>query len=112
MVWMQGGRDAKDERMATAYSENLRNFIRKARQDFKNPDMVFVCGRSSAPPNRYPHVNHVRKAQESVDLPLYAWVDCDFIPMGEDRVHYNTVGQVQAGRLFADAAARLLKLPR
>ena len=80
MVWMQGGRDARDERMAKAYKDNLLSFIQKAREDFRNPGMAFVCGSSAAPPARYPHVKHVREAQQGVDLPAYAWVDCDSVP--------------------------------
>jgi hypothetical protein len=109
MIWMQGGRDAKSKSMAEAYEHNLRSFIQRARRDFQSPDMLFVCGRSAAPQNKYPHVKDVRKAQESIDLPSYAWVDCDSIAMGKDGVHYSTDGQVQAGYLFADAMIELLK---
>jgi hypothetical protein len=109
MVWMQGGKDAREEMKAKAYRDNLQNFIKRARHDFGNPDMVFVCGRSASPPEKFPYISCVRDAQEHVGLPNYAWVDCDSISMGKDRVHYNTKGQVQTGRLFADAAIALMK---
>ncbi|MHC4915221.1 MAG: sialate O-acetylesterase [Planctomycetota bacterium] len=109
MLWMQGGADAKNEGRAKAYAENLENFIKKAREDFGNPDMVFVCGRSAAPVKKYRHIAHVRKAQEGVTLPGYAWIDHDNIPMGRDKVHYSTEGQVKAGYMFADAMLKLLK---
>lgn len=109
MVWMQGGRDAKDAKKSRAYKTNLDSFINQARTDFNNSDMAFVCGRTAAPPDKYPNVKYVREAQESVSLPNYAWVDCDSISTGSDRVHYSTKGQVQTGYLFADAMVKLFK---
>ena len=112
MLWMQGGADAKNENKAKAYAKNLEEFIRKAREDFKNPNMAFVCGRSAAPVKKYPQIVHVRKAQEGVTLPGYAWIDHDDIPMGRDGVHYSTEGQVKAGYMFADAMLKLLGAKR
>jgi len=109
MLWMQGGRDARNFRMAKAYKENLVNFINKARSDFKSPQMIFICGRSAAPLNKYPSITLVRKAQENIDLPGYSWLDCDSIPKGKDGVHYSTAGQVKSGYLFADEAIKLIK---
>lgn len=51
-------------------------------------------------------------ALEQDDLPGYAWVDHDYIPMGSDGVHCSTEGQVQAGYMFADAMIALLKLEK
>jgi hypothetical protein len=109
MVWMQGGADARDPDMTKAYQGNLENLIKTARKDFGNPDMAFVCGRSAAPEKKYANIAAVRAAQEGIGLPGYAWVDHDRIPMGSDGVHYSTEGQVQAGRIFAEAMLRLLK---
>jgi len=109
MVWMQGGADAKRPKFARAYKQNFERFIARARADFGNPDMLVVCGRSASPASKYPNVDRVREAQESIGLPGYAWVDCDAIHMGKDGVHYSTQGQVQSGHLFADAMLGLLK---
>ncbi len=108
MLWMQGGADARSEAKAKAYAKNLESFIAKAREDFKSPNMAFVCGRSAAPAKKYPNIADVRKAQEGVSLPGYAWIDHDDIPMGADGVHYSTQGQVKAGYMFADAMLKLL----
>lgn len=108
MVWLQGGRDAKNKAHAEAYRSNFEAFIQRARADFKSPNMAFVCGRSASPEKKYPHVGLVREAQEHVRLPGYAWVDCDSIPMGSDGVHYSTKGHVESGRLLADVMLKLL----
>lgn len=71
--------------------------------------MAFVCGRSATPQSKFPHIRHVRKAQENVQLPHYAWIDCDSIPLGRDGVHFNTEGQVELGYLLADAMLKLLQ---
>ena len=49
MLWMQGGRDAKYQKMARAYAANLAKFIEAVRKDFKSPDMFFIAGRVNPP---------------------------------------------------------------
>jgi len=109
MVWMQGERDARTAAAAAAYRKNLEKLVMSARRDFGNPRMAFVCGRVNPP---YPHAAEVRKAQESVSLPAYAWVDCDDLSKLPDGLHYDTAGLVKLGRRFAEAAVRLLRKPQ
>lgn len=110
--WMQGGADAKSETRAAAYADNLDHLIAAMRRDFDNPVLPFVAGRSgrgskSANP-RYPAMGKVRAAQEKA-RPNYAWVDCDNITVGPDKIHYDTQGMVDLGRKMATAMRELLK---
>lgn len=110
--WMQGGADAKSKEMAGAYADNLDKLIAAMRRDFDNPTLPFVAGRSGSssttPPPRYPSLPEVRAAQEQVRK-HYAWVDCDNLTRGPDKIHYDTPGLVDLGRRMAAAMQLLLK---
>ena len=109
--WMQGGADAKSETKASAYAGNLDQLIAAMRRDFGNPDMPFVAGRSgrgSGKENaRYPSMGIVRAAQEQPRR-HYAWVDCDQITVGSDKIHYDTPGVAELGRRMSVAMNELL----
>lgn len=107
MIWMQGENDSRDEAMSAAYGENLKNFIQRARADFKSPYMIFIAGRVNP---RYPDGNWrqrfaftpvVREAQENLQIERYGWIDCDDIPKVADNLHYDTNGLIKLGRRFA-----------
>lgn len=110
--WMQGGADAKSESRAAAYADNLDLLIAAMRRDFDNPSLPFVAGRSGRGPKssnpRYPAMGKVRAGQEK-SRPNYAWVDCDKITVGPDKIHYDTRGIVELGRKMATAMRELLK---
>ncbi len=101
MLWMQGERDSRSGPMAEKYAENLDKLVRRARADFKSPNMIFVCGRVNPPGGHYPHQDKVRKAQESISLPRTGWIDCDDLAKHGDNLHYNTVGLIEMGKRFA-----------
>ncbi|MCA9071216.1 MAG: hypothetical protein KDA84_19950 [Planctomycetaceae bacterium] len=109
--WMQGGADAKSETRAAAYVDNLDLLIAAMRRDFDNPSLPVVAGRSGRGPKssnpRYPAMGKVRAGQEKA-RPNYAWVDCDQITVGPDKIHYDTRGIVELGRKMATAMHELL----
>lgn len=109
MLWMQGETDAGDHDMAARYSKNLSNFIRAARSDFQNPEMIFIAGRINPDKTRFPFVDVVREAQMTCNEPHYAFVDCDHLPKGGDNLHYNANGLVELGNTFADRMRTLMK---
>jgi len=108
MVWMQGERDATEEKLARDYGSNLVQLIRSARKDFGNDDLVFVAGRVNPPLEAYPAVDLVRKAQESCKLEGYAFVDCDDLAKNSDGLHFSSVGIQELGRRLADKAFGIL----
>lgn len=110
--WMQGGADSRSEAKAAAYADNLDRLIAAMRRDFDNAAMPFVAGRSgrsstSANP-RYPALGQVRAAQEK-PRPNYAWIDCDKITVGPDKIHFDTPGVVDLGKKMAVKMGSLIK---
>jgi hypothetical protein len=109
MAWQQGGADSKREEMAVAYAQNLTKLIQRAREDFQNPKMAFVCGRIPPKDNkRKPFWKPVRNAQQNLSLFHYAWIDCDAISVGPDKIHYDAKGMVTLGNLQADKMLELI----
>lgn len=110
MIWMQGEADSKTEDYALAYKENLEAFMQKARKDFNAPDMPFIAGRVNPEnPQKYAYVEDVRKAQESITLAGYAFIDCDHLEKLEDKVHYSIPGRVMLGEMFAEQMILMLE---
>ena len=108
MLWMQGEADSRyHAKTMESYRDNLETLIDNCRREFGNKNMAFVCGRVN-PPN-WPYQKQVREAQETVRRKNYAWVDCDDLAMHKDKLHYNTEGQLQLGKKFAEAMLKLMK---
>jgi hypothetical protein len=108
MLWMQGEADSKDQKMATSYAGNLQSFIRRARKDLANPELIFVAGRVNPPTNKFPFEAKVRKAIENCKEPNYAFIDCDNFKKGSDNLHYTTSSLVDMGNAFADSVIKLI----
>ena len=100
MFWMQGESDATNLKMAEPYAKNLDAFIARCREDFESPEMSFICGRVNSMTERFVGIDTVRKAQEQ-KRDHYGWVDLDDLPKVADKVHYDTPGTAEMGRLFA-----------
>lgn len=103
MLWMQGERDSKVEGNAPLYKERLRKLVEGSREVFYSPDMLFIAGRVNPPRERYPYVDQVREAQETLDVKGYGYIDCDDLELGPDNLHFNTKGVEKMGKKFADA---------
>jgi Ca2+-binding EF-hand superfamily protein len=122
LLWLQGGGDMKNVAVAKEYLDNLKSFVGAVRTDLDVADLPFFCGsirRTEDPadlsdlvpsriPGPYPAVEWVLKAQWDVHKELsHAGTvilrDIETHPMN---VHYNTVGQLQVGKLFAAAVLK------
>ena len=103
MIWMQGESDAMVKGAAERYATNLVNFIKSARRDFNSPDMIFIAGRINSFIPKCPCTDVVRKAIEECKAPKYAYIDCDTLEKGPDKLHYTTKGIVEMGNRFAAA---------
>jgi hypothetical protein len=106
---VNGQNDARNEAAAKAYKENTVKLIQALREKWKNPEMLFVSIRTHD--GRWPHVQAVRKAQQSIDLPGYGWVDTDDVPR-PDKHHYTPEGYLEIGRKFARKVVELRKSRR
>ena len=110
MIWMQGESDAiNGTASASAYEENLTNFIGQVRSDFATQDMPFVVGRINAYAWGTPENNNlVRTAQMTVPgvVGQASWFDTDdLLPLVFG--HYITQGQLTLGDRFADHIVQL-----
>lgn len=111
MVWVQGGADSKSEVMASAYAANLKQLVTRSRVNFESPKMVFLSGRIPPKSDKVkPFWKSVRQAQQDLKIENYAWVNCDDITTGSDRIHYDTAGMVKLGTRQAETMAKRLSL--
>jgi len=123
MVWQQGEGDARDiagMENSYNYGNNLRHFIKRVREQFSSPDMLFVYGYViPVPLERFTGREEVRTAQKNLDQdsghPLALRgafvVETDNLPLRKDepnspypndRVHFNTYGILELGNRFAN----------
>jgi len=105
VFWMQGERDCRFENPAAEYLENLKYLADSLRSFLNAPKMVFISGRVNPPDDgRYPLQDQVRNAQEALvkHSPPASWVNCDNLEKHSDDLHYNSNGQLELGRLFAE----------
>jgi hypothetical protein len=119
MIWQQGESDAdKGGSVSEDYGKNLAHFIKRVREQFSCPEMIFVYGYIYPPPNVGKGNDLVRKGQYEVDQnsgsPLSvkgAFVvpteDLDHrandyhSPLPNDYVHFGSAGTLELGRRMA-----------
>jgi hypothetical protein len=105
VFWMQGERDARIPEAGQQYEENLSYLIGRVRTDLDVPDLPFILGRVNPPQELYPLVEEVRAAQARVvqRVGSAVLVSTGGLPKAPDNLHYNTAGQMELGRRFAEA---------
>ncbi len=105
VLWMQGERDARFPPAGAAYAANLEMFVRRLREDLGAPELPFLFGQVDPPPDRYPATADVRDAQASAPgrIPASRMVSTAELSKHDDRLHYDTEGQLSLGRRFARA---------
>ena len=108
-LWMQGESDARYAHAAAAYENNLRHFIWRLRRDLGVPRLPFVLGLVNPPCDPWRHVATVREAQHKIarEDDRAALVDTVGLSKHDDNLHYDTAGQLQLGRRFAEALLAL-----
>lgn len=108
MLWMQGEADSRyHAKTMEQYKSKLETLIDNCRKEFESPDMFFICGRINTPPD-WPYRKNVRDAQEAVKKTGYAWVDCDDLELGADKLHFTIKGQVDLGKKYANSMLKLM----
>jgi hypothetical protein len=116
-LWLQGGGDMKKVDVAKEYLDNLASLVRAVRYQTGNSDLPFNYGSSrregipddlsSLEPKlmegKYPAAQWVLKAQSDAQkrIPHSKMVILRDIEKHPANVHYNTAGQLEVGRLFA-----------
>ena len=109
-LWMQGESDSRHERAARQYQTNLTTLITRLRHDLDEADMPFIQGIVNPPIHIQTYRPLVREAQARVaqDLKNVSLVDTDDLAKHADDLHYDTAGQLELGRRFADQLCRQL----
>lgn len=122
-VWLQGGGDMKNVDVAKEYLANLQSLVAALREDVGQPWLPFIFGtaRGRDPgfdlpddltaleprivSGTYPAAQWVLKAQFDAErqIPHARLVVLREIEKHPQNIHYNTVGQLVIGRLFAHA---------
>jgi Ca2+-binding EF-hand superfamily protein len=116
-LWIQGGGDMKNVSVAKEYLDNLKSLVAAVRKDTGVPSLPFFCGtirRTNDPadlsdlvPERnagpYPAIQWVLKAQWEAqkEIPYFRTVILRDVQTHPKNVHYDTEGQLEVGRLFA-----------
>ena len=104
VFWMQGERDARIPEAGALYEVHLVELIRRFREDLNVVGLPFLFGQVNPPAELYPAVDLVRAAQASVARRIEGTrlVSTDGLSKWGDGVHYDTAGQLELGRRFAD----------
>ena len=107
-LWMQGESDSRFPLAAAQYQQNLTELIANIRADLDQALMPFVIGLVNPAPSRFACLSSVRAAQRLVTetVPKVSLVDTDGLTRHDDEVHYDTAGQLELGRRFANQLSR------
>ncbi len=110
-LWMQGESDSRYQPAAAQYQPNLKRLIADIRHDLGQPRLQFVIGLVNPAPARFACLPPVRAAQRQVaqTTPHVSLVDTDGLTRHEDELHYDTAGQLELGRRFAQRLCRDLR---
>ncbi|KAK4428839.1 putative carbohydrate esterase [Sesamum alatum] len=106
ILWYQGESDTRSQEDAKLYKSRLQKFFTDIRSDLKLPKLpVIQVALASA---EGPYIDEVRKAQLEIDLPNVKCVDAKGMKIGHDGLHLSTDGEVQVGKMMADAFAQFM----
>jgi len=125
-VWLQGGKDMQKVDLAREYLDNLKALVQGIRKKFDVPDMPFVLGsyRMKSLPEDLSGMEgkvkaftarqgayYVLQAQYEAEkaLPPANMVPLIDIERHPNDVHFNTNGQLKAGKLFAEGYLELVR---
>ncbi len=125
-IWLQGGKDMQKVDSGREYGDNLKAMVQGIRKKFDVPQLPFVLGsyRTKGTPDDLSGMAekvkamiprkgayYVLQAQYEAEKKL---APANMVPLVDierhpNDVHFNTVGQLKAGRLFADGYLDLVK---
>jgi hypothetical protein len=113
VLWMQGERDARFLEAGREYEQNLEALIRRLRLDLDTPGLPFLLGRINPPADHYPAVGEVQRAQAAVAQRLdgVVLILTEGLAKQPDELHYNTAGQIELGKRFAEAYLQIDEAP-
>jgi len=105
LLWMQGERDARIPEAGVDYYPRFKTLIERIRQDADRPNLPIIFGLANPDPARYAAVDTVQNAQRRIasEMDQVRMVDTSDLDKWDDKVHYNSAGQLELGRRFGRA---------
>jgi hypothetical protein len=103
MLWHQGENDSGLG--TTVYKERLLGFIAAIREDLGNPELPFVIGELIQSQSGYAAVRAAQK-QAAAETPRTAFVSAVGLQGDSTAIHFDTTGQMELGRRYAEAMLR------
>ena len=102
LLWMQGERDARIPEAGVNYYPHFKTFVERIRQDADRPNLPIIFGLANPDPTRYAAVDTVQSAQRRIARELTnVWmIDTSDVGKWDDKVHYNSAGQLELGQRF------------
>jgi hypothetical protein len=110
LLWMQGERDARVPEAGKDYFQNFSKLIGAFREKTANPHLPVIFGQINPREDLYPALEVVRSAQLKIDseIPETYLIKTDDLPKVDDRVHYNTAGQLLLGKRMGEKLVEVL----
>lgn len=108
LLWMQGERDARIPEAGVDYYPRFKTFIERIRQDANRPNLPIIFGLANPDPARYAAVDTVQAAQKRIARETdHVWmIDTSDLDKWDDKVHYNSAGQLKLGQQFGRALVK------
>ncbi|CAN6272387.1 unnamed protein product [Urochloa humidicola] len=101
MLWYQGEADAMSREDAEHYRGRMEALVRDVRCDLGRPNLLVIQVGIATAQHHGKFLSLVRDAQRAVTLPNVKYVDAMGLPVGSDRTHLTTKGQIQLGNMLA-----------
>ncbi|MEM6807261.1 MAG: sialate O-acetylesterase [Bacteroidota bacterium] len=104
LLWMQGERDARIPEAGKDYYINFKKFIEEFRKRLRDENLPIIFARVNPPIERYPALEIVNQAQRRIaeEMEAVYMIETDGLPKYKDGVHYNSKGQIELGKRFAE----------
>lgn len=104
LLWMQGEADCRTEQAANEYAEKALSLFNRFRGNLDSPNMRILIGMVNPRTKKHNHTktvqNEILKIAASDEL--ISIIDTNGLQKTGDGVHYNTTGQLELGKRFAD----------
>lgn len=104
LLWMQGERDARIPEAGKEYYPNFKKFIESFRERIGEPNLPIIFAKVNPPQDRYPALGIVNDAQQRIadEMEGVSMIETQGLDKHKDNLHYNTAGQLELGRRFAE----------
>ena len=111
LLWMQGERDARIPEAGKDYYANFKKFIEEFRKRLGDENLPIIFARVNPPIERYAALEIVNEAQRRIaeEMENVYMIETEGLAKYEDEVHYNSEGQIELGKRFAEELLKHLE---